>query len=449
MSPMTLSINLNTVWVVLTGAMVFFMEGGFALLEAGFIRSKNHVSIVMKVLADLMFGVLAYFVVGFGLMFGKDALGLVGTSGFALTGTLSQLAPTIPHAAFWFFQAAFTVAAVSIVSGAVAERMNFKAYLLYVLVMTAIIYPISGHWVWGAGGWLGQLGMEDFAGSAVIHAMAGFSALMAAQMVGARLGKYNPDGSANVFPPSNIPLAAVGTFILWFGWFGFNAGSTLDASSTIIAPIAVNTLLASVGGGGAALLYTLFHDGKADVGQTINGVLVGLVAITAGCAYVPAWSAIIIGAAAGVLMILATNWIDRLRVDDPVGAVAVHGVGGLFGTMMVGVFATHGGLLLSGSWRLLGVETLGAVVLSVWGMATTYGALKLIGWLVPLRVTSAEESKGLDLSQHSVGAVHYLVPMNTGNHVTGLGLGPQRVRITDVPQTGQPVQQPEVSPGRR
>ncbi|WP_083486522.1 ammonium transporter [Alicyclobacillus ferrooxydans] len=405
MSNTTLTLGLNTVWVVLTASMIFFMEGGFALLEAGFIRSKNHVSIIMKVLADLVFGVFAFFVVGFGLMFGKDIHGIVGSSGFALSGHLAQLPTTIPHTAFWLFQAAFAVAAISIVSGAVTERMNFKAYLVYIVVMTALIYPISGHWVWGQGGWLARLGMEDFAGSTVIHAMAGFSALVGAILVGPRLGKFGPNGKSTAFAPSNLPLAAIGTFVLWFGWFGFNAGSTLNAQASDISQIAVNTLLASIAGGGTAMLYTLFRDNRADVGATINGILAGLVAITAGCAYMGPWPALLTGAGAGVLMIFGTKWLERVRIDDPVGAVPVHGLNGVFGTLMVGLFATKGGLITTGHWHLFLVQLLGTLVISVWGSGVTFAALKGIGLLVPLRVTETEEELGLDLSHHGVVSV--------------------------------------------
>ncbi|WP_083521103.1 ammonium transporter [Alicyclobacillus kakegawensis] len=401
-----LALGLNTVWVVLTASMIFFMEGGFALLEAGLIRSKNHVSIIMKVFVDLIFGVLAYYVVGFGLMFGRDAGGVIGTSGFALSGSLTHLPTTVPHDAFWLFQAAFAVAAVSIVSGAVAERMNFKAYLLFALIMTAIIYPVSGHWIWGADGWLNRLGMRDFAGSAAIHAMAGMSALVAARSLGPRIGKFDAAAGANPFPPSSVPLAAIGTYVLWFGWFGFNAGSTLDAQTPELAPIAVNTLLASIAGGASALTYTLVTSDKADVLATINGILAGLVAITAGCAYVGAWGALVIGALAGVLMIFATRWVDALHVDDPVGAVAVHGACGLFGTVMVGVFAEQGGLLFGGGIRLLAVQALGAVAVCLWGAVLTFGTLKLIACLMPLRVSAAEEDMGLDLSQHGISAAH-------------------------------------------
>ncbi|WDL95775.1 ammonium transporter [Alicyclobacillus sp. ALC3] len=402
----SLSVGLNTVWVVLTASMIFFMEGGFALLEAGFVRQKNQVSIIMKVFADLIFGALVYYLLGFGVMFGKDWHGIIGTNGFALTGALTSLPTTIPHPAFWLFHTAFAVAAVSIVSGAVAERMNFKAYILYIIVMVAVIYPISGHWVWGANGWLARLGMEDFAGSAVIHAMAGFACIAAASLVGPRRGKYDEQGNAVSFAPSNLPLAAIGTFVLWFGWFGFNAGSTLNAQDSAIGTIAMNTLLASVAGGASALLYSMFRTDKADVGATINGVLAGLVAITAGCAFVAPWAAILIGGVAGMLMIWATGWVEKSRIDDPVGAIAVHGVNGVFGTLMVGVLAIRGGLVTTGSWHLLAVQGLGVVAVCAWGFAATWGALKLISRFVPLRVSADDEETGLDISTHGTDIPH-------------------------------------------
>ncbi|WP_018130656.1 ammonium transporter [Effusibacillus pohliae] len=404
----TVASGMNTIWVVLTAAMIFFMEGGFALLEAGFVRAKNNISIIMKVFVDMVFGVLAFFAVGFGLMFGADRAGLIGTSGFGLSGSLEHLGLSIPPEAFWLFQAAFAVAAISIVSGAVAERMNFKAYILFTVVMTAVIYPLSGHWIWGTDGWLAKLGMKDFAGSAAIHAMAGFAALAAAVAVGARIGKFNEDGSANPIAPSNIPLAAVGTFVLWFGWFGFNAGSTLNATASNIGSIAMVTLLASAAGGASAMLYTLFKTGKADPAFTINGVLAGLVAITAGCAYVSLWSGLVIGALGGILMIWATGWVERAKVDDPVGAVAVHGFTGAFGAIAVGLFATEGGLLTTGSWKLFGVQALGTVAVSLWGYVATAGALKFIDQLVPIRVSVEEELTGLDLSYHGTAAYHEL-----------------------------------------
>ena len=360
-------IYLNTVWTVLAAAMVLFMEGGFSLLEAGLVRTKNAVNVTMKIFVDLTIGALAFWLIGFGFMFGKDQFGLIGTSLFGNPESIS-LSIDLPSAAFVLFQMGFAVACVSIVSGAVAERMNFKAYIVTVALICMIIYPLSGHWIWNSNGWLAQLGMKDFAGSAAIHALGGFIALAMARKLGARKGRFNSDGSTNVFAPSNIPLASSGAFILWFGWFAFNAGSTLDASSSSLAPIAINTMLAGASGGSVALFMTMNKFGKADPSMTINGVLSGLVAITAGCAFVSQWGAIIIGAIAGLIVIYATLFIDNLKIDDPVGAVAVHGFNGVFGTIAVGLFDTSQGLLTTGDFSLIKIQILGAAVVVVFGL---------------------------------------------------------------------------------
>lgn len=327
-------IHLNTIWVVIAAAMVLFMEGGFSLLEAGFVRTKNAVNVTMKIFVDLTIGALAFWMVGFGIMYGKDAFGLIGTSLFGSPENIA-LSIDLPSAAFVLFQMGFAVACVSIVSGAVAERMSFKAYMLTAAMICVLVYPLSGHWIWNSDGWLAQLGMKDFAGSAAIHALGGFAAFAMAKRLGARKGRFNSDGSVNVFAPSNIPLASAGAFILWFGWFAFNAGSTLDATNASLAAIALHTMLAGASGGTTALLLTMSKFGKADPSMTMNGVLAGLVAVTAGCAFVESWSAIVIGAVSGIIVIYATLLVDRLKVDDPVGAVAVHGFNGVFGTIAV------------------------------------------------------------------------------------------------------------------
>ncbi|HET7616171.1 MAG TPA: ammonium transporter, partial [Bacillales bacterium] len=260
-------IYLNTVWVVVAAAMVLFMEGGFSLLEAGLVRTKNTVNVTMKIFVDLTIGTLSFWLVGFGLLFGKDTAGLVGIDLFAAPENI-QLPQQLPPAAFIFFQIGFAVACISIVSGAVAERMNFKAYILIAIFVTMILYPLSGHWIWNADGWLAKLGMKDFAGSAAIHAVGGFAAFSLAKVLGPRKGRFQSDGGANVFAPSNIPLASCGAFVLWFGWFGFNAGSTLDASNTALASIALNTMLAAAAGGAVSLIATLFKFGKADPSMT-------------------------------------------------------------------------------------------------------------------------------------------------------------------------------------
>ncbi|ALC83446.1 MULTISPECIES: ammonium transporter [Bacillus] len=400
-------IYLNTVWIVIAAAMVLFMEGGFSLLEAGFVRTKNAVNVTMKIFVDLTVGVLAFWLVGFGIMYGQDAFGLIGTT---LFGSPEKIALSIelPSAAYVLFQIGFAVACISIVSGAVAERMNFKAYVLTAALICLIIYPLSGHWIWNSDGWLAQLGMKDFAGSATIHAVGGFIAFAMAKLLGPRNGRFNSDGSANVFAPSNIPLASAGAFILWFGWFAFNAGSTLDASNTSLASIALNTMLAGASGGTAALFMTLKKFGKADPSMTINGVLAGLVAITAGCAFVSHLSAIVIGAIGGLIVIFATLLVDQLKVDDPVGAVAVHGFTGVFGTIAVGLFDTSEGLFMTGNASLLLIQVLGAAVVVVWGLVGGTIVAKVCEKTVGFRASEREEEEGLDMSYHGIPAYNEL-----------------------------------------
>ncbi|MFC0213018.1 ammonium transporter [Paenibacillus chartarius] len=414
MSLETLASGLDTIWVVLTAAMILLMEGGFALLEAGFVRQKNAVSIIMKVFVDIAFGALIFYFFGFALMYGKDAFGIIGTSGFLLNGDLSHINLTISKETYWLFQSAFVIAVISIVSGAVAERINFRAYILYTIVMTGLIYPIAGHWVWSVGGWLGKLGMIDFAGSAVIHALGGFSALAAAILVGPRIGKFGSDGSVNIVPPSNLPLASVGAFILWFGWFGFNSGSTLSATNSSIGHIAVTTMLAAAAGSATCILFTMLRYRKADPPMVINGALAGLVGITAGCAFVSDIVAIGIGIVCGIAMVFATEFLESRRIDDPVGAFAVHGVSGSIGTLAVGLFAMpeltanvgqgYAGLFYGGGWSLLGAQALGLLICCIWGFAATWIACKWIGKLTPLRVSRDEELVGLDVGIHGVPA---------------------------------------------
>ncbi|WNR43557.1 ammonium transporter [Paenibacillus roseipurpureus] len=403
--------GLDTIWVVLTAAMILLMEGGFALLEAGFVRQKNAVSIIMKVFVDISFGALIFYFFGFALMYGKDAGGIIGTTGFFMGGDLSHIALTISHETYWLFQCAFVIAVISIVSGAVAERINFRAYILYTIAMTGLIYPIAGHWVWGVNGWLGKLGMVDFAGSAVIHGLGGFSALAAAIIIGPRIGKFSPDGTANIVPPSNLPLASVGAFILWFGWFGFNSGSTLSATNSSIGHIAVTTMLSAAAGCAACILFTMMRYRKADPPMVINGALAGLVGITAGCAFVSDVAAICIGAICGIAMVYATEMLEARQIDDPVGAFPVHGLSGSIGTLAVGLCAKPdaihegtAGLFYGGGFHLFGVQALGLVTVCIWGFALTWVCLKLIKKMVPLRVSRDEELVGLDVGSHGMPA---------------------------------------------
>jgi Amt family ammonium transporter len=398
---------LNTIWVIIAAAMVLFMEGGFSLLEAGLVRTKNAVNVTMKIFVDLTVGVLTFFLIGFGIMFGKDFAGLISFDFWGASQNL-HIAFNLPLSAYVLFQIGFAIAVISIISGAVAERMSFKAYILIAVFVAGILYPISGHWVWNPDGWLAQMGMKDFAGSTAIHALGGSAAFAFAKVLGPRRGRFNTDGSVNVFAPSNIPLASAGTFILWFGWFGFNAGSTLNASDINLSIIALNTMLAAAAGGASSMIYTMFRYGKADPSMTMNGALAGLVAITAGCAYVTPYSSIVIGLVAGILVILGTLAIDKMQVDDPVGAVAVHGINGSFGTLAVGLLDQKEGLLFTGQFHLLGVQLLGVIVVVAWGYVLSYGVAKLIQATVGLRVNDAEEEEGLDMVMHGIPAYNEL-----------------------------------------
>jgi Amt family ammonium transporter len=408
------SIALDTVWVLIAAILVMFMQAGFALLEAGFTRSKNAVNILMKNLMDFSFGTITYYMVGFALMFGAGNF-FMGTSGFFLhdTGTTfgSLEWSTVPLEAKYFFQLVFAATAATIVSGAMAERTKFVAYLFYSIVITAVIYPIVGHWIWG-GGWLAELGMWDFAGSTVVHSTGGWLALTGAVMLGPRSGKYNQDGSSNAFPGHSIPLAALGVFILWFGWFGFNPGSTMGAV-TDIAHIATTTNLAAAAGAIAAMFTSWWMFKKPDLSMALNGAIAGLVAITAPCAFVSAGSAIWIGLVGGVLVVLSVVFLDQvLKIDDPVGAISAHAVCGSWGTLAVGLFAqdvfapgtTGDGLLFGGGWKLLGVQSLGIISVFGWCMITGFTLFYVIKHLVGLRVSREEELRGLDIDEHGMEA---------------------------------------------
>jgi Amt family ammonium transporter len=396
--------GIDTVWVLLCAALVFFMEGGFAALEAGFIRSKNSLNIIMKVFADCTIGMLGYWAIGFGIMYGLDKAGLFGTSGAFLAGNFSHLNLKIPLYAYWIFQAAFAIAVATIVSGAVAERMKFGPYLVFSLLATAVIYPVAGHWIWNPGGWLTKMGMLDFAGSAAVHSVGGWASLAAVLVLGPRKGKFNKDGSINVLPAHNLPLAALGALMLWFGWFGFNPGSSLSGLDLNIARIAVTTNLAAAAGGTMSTLYTMWRYGKPDASMIINGSLAGLVAVTAGCAYVTPASAVLIGSIAGVLVVLAVQFFDFIKADDPVGAIAVHGACGTFGTLAVGIFSEKGGYMYTGSLKLLGVQALGVMAVSLWAFAATFAVFYVLKKTVGIRVSQEEEMDGMDLCEHGISA---------------------------------------------
>jgi Amt family ammonium transporter len=393
---------IDTIWVLVTAFLVFFMQLGFGMLEAGFTRAKNAVNILMKNLMDFCIASLGYWAVGFALMYGAGSL-FMGNTLFFLRG-IEEMTGGVPTMAFWFFQLAFTGAAATIVAGAMAERTKFQTYLIYSLVVSALIYPIVGHWVWG-GGWLGRLGFLDFAGSSVVHSVGGMAGLVGAIALGPRLGKYNGDGSANTIPGHSLPLAMLGMFVLWFGWFGFNPGSTLSGlQSGLIARVVANTNIAAATGAVVAMIIAWLHTRKPDIGLTMNGALAGLVAITAPCAFVSLTASIAIGAVAAVIVVYGTFLLDRIRVDDPVGAVPVHAFCGVWGTLSVGLFHETAGLFNGGGWSQLGIQALGVAAIVAWVVVTTGVLFYGLKYTVGLRVSEAEEMAGLDIGEHGVSS---------------------------------------------
>lgn len=400
MDLIALTSGLNTFWVLIAGVLVFFMQAGFALVEAGLTRSKNTTNILFKNLMDFSIGTLGFWLIGYGIMFGLGN-GFFGNFEFFST-TDHGSALGIPNMAFFFFQLVFAATAATIVSGAMAERTKFVSYLVYSAVITLIIYPISGHWIWG-GGWLSsmEIPFHDFAGSTVVHSLGGWLALAGAIVLGPRLGKYK-NGKINAIPGHSITLAALGVFILWLGWFGFNPGSTLSLSNPeLVANIFVTTNGAAAAGAVATLITTWLRYGKPGLSMTLNGVLAGLVAITAGCDVVSPGGAIIIGFIAGVIVVFAVEFFDKIvKVDDPVGAISVHAINGAFGTLAVGLFATEGGLFYGGGFGMLTSQAIGVGAVAVWGIGTGLLLFTAIKKIIGLRVTAKEEENGLDYYEH-------------------------------------------------
>jgi len=399
--------SVDTMWVLIAAALVFFMQAGFAMVETGFTRAKNAGNIIMKNLMDFAFGSVVYWIIGFGLMFGATIYGIIGTP------DLFSLAPqnpdsTIPTMAVLIFQTVFAATAATIVSGAMAERTKFKAYIIYSIVISAIVYPISGHWVWG-GGWLAELGYHDFAGSSVVHMVGGVAALVGAKLLGPRIGKYTKEGKSRAIPGHSLTLGALGVFILWFGWFGFNPGSTLsatgDATIASMSNIFVTTNLAAAVAACSVLIITWLRYKKPDVSMTLNGALAGLVAITAGCDAVSPIGAAFIGLIAAFVVVFGIEFIDKkLKIDDPVGAIGVHGMAGAAGTILVGVFALDGGLVYGGDASMLGIQALGVVSIAAWVGVTMLITFTIIKKTMGLRVSKEHEINGLDVSEHGLAS---------------------------------------------
>ena len=386
--------NVNYLWTLIAAFLVFFMQPGFAMFEIGFTRRKNAANIIMKNLMDFSVGTLTFWAIGFGLMFGVSN-GLFGTTGFFFSDFSYDKDQWV--FAFWLFQVVFAGTAATICSGALAERTSFGGYLVFAGIVSALIYPIFGSWAWGSlfkgQGWLENLGFIDFAGSTVVHSIGAWVALAGVIVIGPRIGKFSQDGKPLQIPGHNLPMAALGVFILWFGWFGFNAGST-TTGDTSIARIAVNTNLSAAAGALAAMITTWFKYKTPDVGFSLNGALAGLVAITAGCANVSPLSSVVIGALAGILVIYAVRFFERIKIDDPVGAISVHGVCGVWGTLAVAIFNEKGFMLG------FGAQVIGVVAAFVWAFGVGYIVFKLIDLAVGLRVSEVDELRGLDLSEH-------------------------------------------------
>ncbi|MFH1877291.1 MAG: ammonium transporter [Candidatus Omnitrophota bacterium] len=401
------SAGIDTLWVLLAAFMVFIMQAGFGMLEAGLIRTKNTCNVLMNNFLDFCMASMGFFMFGYAIMFGAGN-GFMGFNGFFLINAAHE--GHLPLEATWFFHAVFCGAAATIVAGGIAERMKFKAYLMYSFLISAAIYPFVGHWIWG-GGWLSKLGFGDFAGSTVVHAVGGTAALVGTMIVGPRIGKYNKDGSANAIEGHSMPLASLGVLILWFAWFGFNPGSTLSVGDgSLMAKVAVNTNMSAVAGALSAMFYAWRKCGKPDLSMTMNGALAGLVAVTAPCAYILPYEAVIIGAIGGLLVVWGTLFLDKIHIDDPVGAVPVHAMNGIWGTISVGIFGhkalglARDGVLHGGGFTQLGIQALGVLCVVIFvgiGMSVVF---KLIDKFVGLRVSREEELKGLDISEHGMEA---------------------------------------------
>lgn len=417
-----LSTGLNTVWMLLAAMLVFFMQPGFALVEAGFTRSKNTANILMKNLVDFMVGSILFWFIGFGLMFGVG--NVFGTPHlFDLDAMDNIIQNGLPIEGFLIFQTVFCATSATIVSGAMAERTKFSMYLAYTIAISVLIYPVSGHWTWG-GGWLSNANPDsfmmsvfgytfhDFAGSTVVHSVGGWIALVGAAILGPRLGKYGKDGKSKAIPGHNLTLACLGVFILWFGWFGFNPGSQLAAAGygdqTAISHVFLTTNLAACTGGFLALLVSWIKYGKPSLSLTLNGILAGLVGVTAGCDLVSPMGAALIGAICGTVMIFAVEFIEhRLKIDDPVGASSVHGVCGSLGTILTGLFAVEGGTFYGGGFGFLGAQIFGVIIVGGWAALMGYIIFKVLDKVHGLRVPARIEEEGLDIYEHGESAYNH------------------------------------------
>lgn len=417
----------DVIWTLVGAALVFFMQAGFAMCEAGMTRAKNTGNIIMKNLMDFCIGTPAYWLVGFGLMFGGSGA-LIGGFDPLIRGAYDF--GTLPLWCYVIFQTVFCATAATIVSGSMAERTNFKAYCLYSAMISLIVYPISGHWIWG-GGWLSQLGFHDFAGSTAVHMVGGATACIGAKILGPRIGKYTRDGKPRAIPGHNLTAAALGVFILWFCWFGFNGASTVamrtDEQMETASLIFMNTNMSAAVATCAVMVFTWLRYKKPDVSMSLNGSLAGLVAITAGCDQVTPVGAFFIGLFAGILLVLAVEFFDKIaKIDDPVGAISVHGVCGAFGTLMVGIFSTNGGLLYGGGIHCFLIQLLGVLSVLLWVFVSMNIIFRVIDHFIGLRVPSSVEIQGLDYEEHG------LVSAYSGFSITDAAVGFEVNENTDL-----------------
>lgn len=394
----------DTIWIAICTVLVFFMQTGFAMLETGFTRKKNSCNVIMKNIMDFAVGSIFYWILGFGIMFGATT-GVVGVIDLFSNGDCSAASQTIPQPVFMAWQLVFCATSATIVSGAMAERTAFKSYLIYSAVMSAVVYPISGCWIWNANGWLAQLGFHDFAGGTAIHLLGGSAAFAGAAVLGARIGKYDKKKKSRAILGQNIPLAALGAFILWVSWFGFNGGSVVTSESgfdlVAIGSVFMNTILSSSACAVSAMIITWVRYGKSDITMTLNGIVAGLVAVTAGADQLPHYAALLVGVGAAFVMIYGIEFIDHIcKVDDPVGAISVHGLCGAFGTIMTGVFSVEKGVIYTGRFNFLGVQLIGVLSVAVYGLAAMTLLFVILKHTVGIRVSEKAEIMGLDRSEH-------------------------------------------------
>lgn len=394
----------DTIWIAICTVLVFFMQTGFAMLETGFTRKKNSCNVIMKNIMDFAVGSIFYWILGFGIMFGATT-GVVGVIDLFSNGDCSAASQTIPQPVSMAWQLVFCATSATIVSGAMAERTAFKSYLIYSAVMSAVVYPISGCWIWNANGWLAQLGFHDFAGGTAVHLLGGSAAFAGAAVLGARIGKYDKKKKSRAILGQNIPLAALGAFILWVSWFGFNGGSVVTSESgfdlVAIGSVFMNTILSSSACAVSAMIITWVRYGKSDITMTLNGIVAGLVAVTAGADQLPHYAALLVGVGAAFVMIYGIEFIDHIcKVDDPVGAISVHGLCGAFGTIMTGVFSVEKGVIYTGRFNFLGVQLIGVLSVAVYGLAAMTLLFVILKHTVGIRVSEKAEIMGLDRSEH-------------------------------------------------